>query len=305
LFREKRQELDKMLTMLAYRETKNFLYGSLQLFGGVKESLLKLAEGLLALFPEKYENESDIVSAEYFAERARVEFDFLKEQYPEMAAQVHIRSDIVGLMVSEGDLLIGRKSTFAKDRVEALIQHEVGTHILTYYNGQAQPLKQLYSGMAGYEELQEGLAVLSEYFMDGLDSNRLRILAARVVAIHAMIEGAGFIQTFRYLKDKYNFSAYASFSITTRVYRSGGFTKDAVYLRGLVNLLDYLKKGNNIEPLLIGKISEDYIPIMQELVYRNVLKPIPLKPRYLTMPQTGEKLMKLKEGLTIYNLIKN
>lgn len=305
LFREKRQELDKMLSMLSYRETDNFLYGSLQLFGGVKEGLLKLAEGLLAVLTTKEEEETEVVSAEYFARRAKKEFEYLQQQYPEMAAEVQIRSDIVGLMVSEGNLLIGKNATFAKNRVEALIQHEVGTHVLTYYNGKAQPLKQLYSGVPGYEELQEGLAVLAEYFMDGLNGDRLRILAARVVAIHSMVEGADFIQTFRLLKNKYQFSSYSSFSLTTRVYRSGGFTKDAVYLRGLVSLLDFLKKGNNIEPLLIGKIREDYIPIMQELIYRNVLKPIPLKPRYLTLPQTAGKLEKLKNGLTIYNLIEN
>lgn len=305
LFREKRQELDKMLSMLSYRETENFLYGSLQLFGGVKESLLKVAEGLLAMFTDKIEQEKETVTAEQFARRAQDEFLFLKEQYPEMAAEVQIRSDITGLMVSEGNLLIGKSATFSKNRVEALIQHEVGTHVLTYYNGKAQPLKQLYSGVPGYEELQEGLAVLSEYFMDGLNADRLRTLAARVIAIHSMIEGADFIQTFRLLKDKYHFSAYSSFSLTTRVYRSGGFTKDAVYLKGLISLLNYLKRGNDIEPLLIGKIKEDYIPIMQELIYRNVLKPIPIKPRYLMLPQAEKKIEKLKQGLTIYNLIEN
>lgn len=305
LFRDKRQEMDKMLTMLSDRETINFLYGSLQLFGGVEDKLLKLAEGLLAVYNEASEDEKDLISAEEFAHRADEEILFLKNQLPEMKAEVQIRSDISGLMVSEGNLLIGKKTRIAKDRIEALVQHEVGTHILTYYNGKAQPLQQLYSGVPGYEELQEGLAVLSEFFMGGLNQDRLRTLAARVVAIHAMIEGAGFIETFRLLKDKYNFSSYASFSITTRVFRSGGFTKDAVYLRGLVSLLEYLKQGHELEPLLIGKIRQDYIPIMQELIYRNVLKPIPLKPRYLLDPSVKDKIQKLKEGVTVYKLIDN
>ncbi|CAN5128649.1 flavohemoglobin expression-modulating QEGLA motif protein [soil metagenome] len=305
LFRDKRQEMDKMLTMLADRETPNFLYGSLQLFGGVKDSLLKLAEGLLAVFNEASKEEKEHISAEEFARIAEKEIEFLKDQLPELDAQVQIRSDIVGLMVSEGNLLIGENSNIAKDRIEALIQHEVGTHILTYFNGKAQPLKQLYSGVPGYEELQEGLAVLSEYLMGGLNQDRLRTLAARVVAIHAMIDGAGFIENFRLLKDKYNFSAYSSFTITSRVYRSGGFTKDAVYLRGLVSLLDYLKQGHELEPLLIGKIRQDYIPIMQELIYRKVLKPIPLKPRYLMDPAIEDKMQKLKKGVTVYNLIEN
>ena len=303
LFRDKRQEIDRMLSMLYERETKSFLYGSLQLFGGVSNNLLKLAEGILAAFPESCEEEKEKVSPEEFAEKAEEEIKYLKSQFNGVNAKVQIRKDVTGLMVSEGNLLIGNDASIAKERVEALIQHEVGTHVLTYFNGKAQPLKQLYSGSAGYEELQEGLAVLSEFFVDGLNKDRLRTLAARVVAIHAMIEGAGFLEVFKLLKDKYNFSAYSSFSITTRVYRSGGFTKDAVYLKGLVRLLDHLRNGEEIEPLLIGKIRQDYIPFMQELIYRNVLKPIPIKPRYFHSKSFKKKMKKLKEGLTIYNLL--
>jgi uncharacterized protein (TIGR02421 family) len=305
LFRDKRQEIDRMLTMLSDRETKRFMYGSLQLFGGVSNSLLKLAEGVLAAFPEAGEMEKKIISPEKFAEKAKLEIEFLKEQFSGVHAEVEIRKDITGLMVSDGNLLVGKDTFIARDRVEALIQHEVGTHILTYYNGKAQPLKQLYSGVAGYEELQEGLAVLSEYLVGGLNEERLRTLAARVVAIHLMIDGAEFIDVFRLLKEKYNFSPYSSFSITTRVFRSGGFTKDAVYLRGLVSLLEYLKEGNSIEPLLIGKIRQDYIPFMQELIYRKVLKPVPIKPRYLNDPRVKPKIEKLKKGLTVYNLLEN
>lgn len=305
LFRDKRQEIDRMLSMLGDRETKNFMYGSLQLFGGVHENLLKLAEGILEAFPDSCIEDHELVSTEEFAERAREEILFLKEQFPGVESKVQIRKDITGLMVSEGDLLIGEDAGIARHRVEALIQHEVGTHILTYYNGKAQPLKQLYSGVPGYEELQEGLAVLSEFFVGGLNQDRLRTLAARVVAIHAMIEGCDFIQVFRLLRDEYHFSNYSSFSLTTRVFRSGGFTKDAVYLRGLVSLLDYLKGGKDINPLLIGKIRQDYIPFMQELMHRKVLKPIPIKPKYLLNPDVKPKIERLKKGLTVYNLIDN
>ena len=71
----------------------------------------------------------------------------------------------------------------------ALLQHEIGTHVLTYYNGKGQPFRQLYAGLSGYEALQEGIAVLSEYLVGGLCGNRLRLLAARVVAVRAMLDG--------------------------------------------------------------------------------------------------------------------
>ncbi|NIQ16470.1 MAG: DUF1704 domain-containing protein, partial [Candidatus Dadabacteria bacterium] len=69
-------------------------------------------------------------------------------------------------------------------RVEALLQHEIGTHALTYFNGLSQPFKQLCIGLSGYEELQEGLAVLAEYLVGGLSKPRLRLLAGRVVAVN-------------------------------------------------------------------------------------------------------------------------
>ena len=80
-------------------------------------------------------------------------------------------------MVSNGNLLIGRKAKIPASRVDALVQHEVGTHLLTYFNGRAQPFQMLYTGLAGYEEMQEGIAVLSEYLVDGLSVPRLRLLA--------------------------------------------------------------------------------------------------------------------------------
>lgn len=303
LFRDKRFEIEKMLTMLSSRDTPGFLYNSLLLFGGVDDDLLKVAEAILATVKEPEGKNTNWVSAEEFAEVAREEINYFKQQLPEIEAKVEINPNVIGLMVSQGVLYIGENATIAEDRVEALIQHEVGTHVLTYFNGKAQPLKQLYSGVPGYEELQEGLAVLSEYLVGGLNAARLRKLAARVVAINAMIKKEPFIHTFKMLIEKYNFAAYAAFNVTMRAYRGGGLTKDAVYLKGLIDLLKYLKKGKPLDPLYVGKITEAYLPIVQELQFRNILKPIPLKPRYLSNEVAKEKIKTLQKGVTVFNLI--
>jgi len=118
---------------------------------------------------------------------------------------VEIRDDVVGVLVSHGNLLLNSRQKVAEDRVEALLAHEIGTHILTYFNGQAQPFRQLYAGLPGYEELQEGLAVLAEYLTGGLTGPRLRILAARVLAANMITEGAGFTEVFHELDDTYGF----------------------------------------------------------------------------------------------------
>ena len=307
LFRDKRDELDKMLNMLIERDTPHFKYSSIQVFGAVDDDLFSTAKKLLDKYPSSGINNStqnkDLITAEGFAALAREEIRFLQEQYPELDATVQIRKDIEGLMVSKGQMLIGHAFKTLKSRAEALIQHEVGTHVLTFYNGKAQPLKQLYLGAPGYEDLQEGLAVLAEYLVGGLSAGRLRTLAARVVATHFMLCGADFIETFNLLHKEYGFKATSAFSITTRVFRGGGFTKDAVYLKGLIDVLKYLSTGKALEPLLIGKIRQDYLPFMDELRNREILKEPPLRPRYFSNPESIQKLKELKKGASIFDLI--
>ena len=66
-------------------------------------------------------------------------------------------------MVSNGDvLLIGPEPGCRPARAEALLHHEVGTHVVTHVNGAHQPLQVLAVGLAGHDETQEGLAVLAE-----------------------------------------------------------------------------------------------------------------------------------------------
>jgi len=176
---------------------------------------------------------------------------------------------------------------------------------VTYFNGRAQPFRQLYCGLPGYEALQEGLAVLAEYLVGGLSRPRIRLLAGRVIAAHCLITGASFIETFRELHGTFGFDQRTAFTSTIRIYRGGGLVKDAVYLRGLVKLLKYLERGGELEPLFVGKITTEHIPIIQELQYRHVLKPAPLRPRYMEQPHITEKLTYLKKGLTPLHLVEN
>ena len=160
--------------------------------------------------------------------------------------------------------------------------------------------------LQGYEELQEGLAVLAEYLVGGLSRPRIRLLAGRVIAAHCMITGASFIETFRNITwTTFGFNQRTAFTTTIRIYRGGGLVKDAVYLRGLVKLLKYLERGGELEPLFVGKITTDHIPIIRELQYRHVLKPAPLRPRYMEHPHITEKLTYLRNGLTPLNLVEN
>lgn len=304
LLRDKREELDKQITLVAERNTPAFLHDSIRLYGHIESSLLDRAREILEEIPAPTGSRGRApVGPRAFAARARAEFDYYAARYPSFESEVQIRPDLVGLMVSSGKLLVGRGLALAPDRVEALLQHEVGTHVLTYVNGASQRFLQLARGFAGYDELQEGLGVLAEYLVGGLTPSRMRLLAARVIAVHCRIGGAGFVEAFRRLHDDHGLTARGAFDVATRVYQSGGFTRDIIYLRGLVELVEYLRDGGPLEPLYIGKIAARHLEVVQELRERGVLGPAPLLPRFLERDEAGRRLRALRDGLPVHAMV--
>lgn len=305
LFRQTQDEMDRQITMLSDIGTRRFLPGSLQVFGGVEPSLLELAKDILRRRRDEEESGTK-VSAKEFVQRARSEIRYYRRQMKSLPAQAVIRDDMYsGLMTIGGNLLVGRETMIAAARVDALIQHEIGTHLLTYYNGRAQPLQLLRVGLAGYDALQEGMAVLSEYLVGGLSRGRVRTLAARVVAVSQMTGGAPFTETFQTLVSDYRIDQRLAYTIVLRVYRGGGLTKDAVYLRGLVEILDYVSRGGELDLLCVGKLAADHLPMVRELLLRGVLQKPQLRPRYFDALETAERLDRLRGGRTVLDLIED
>jgi uncharacterized protein (TIGR02421 family) len=306
LFREKRNALDRELTMLSDRGTRSFLYGSMQLFGAVTKELQQAAREILDKTPGRsgLSGRGGSLTPKEFAQRAKAEFAYLREQAEGFCSNVEVTDAVTGLMVSKGHLFVSTESRIPKARAEALIQHEVGTHILTYFNGSQQPFQILAYGLAEYDELQEGLAVLAEYLVGGLSRTRLRLLAGRVVASYAIVDGASFIETFRLLDRTYDFDQRTAYNITMRTYRGGGLVKDAVYFRGLLELMRYIREGGEIIPLLVGKVGRRHVPIIQELKHRHIIKAPAILPRYLREEAALTRLEKVKAGLEPLQLIK-
>ena len=298
LFRAKRDEIARQVTALEDRDTSRFVYGSLQLYGEVAPPLVSAAEELLATIPARAPS-TQSVTARVFAESARAEFDRYRAVYPDFPALIEVRDDISDLMVSFGRLLIPEAAAFRADRVEPLLHHEIGTHVVTYQNGARQPLTLLTVGLPGYDETQEGLAVLAEYLTGGLDPRRLRVLAARVVAIGKMLDGAGFLQIFDSLRNEHRIPARTAWSIAIRVVLGGGSVKDAIYLRGITRILEALADDCSLDVLFVGKLSLDQVPMIQDLLDREVLQPPWVRPRWLDVPGAQERLDKLRGGVSV------
>ncbi len=81
-------------------------------------------------------------------------------------------------------------------------------------------------------------------------------------------------------------------------------TKDAVYLRGLQIILEYIAEGGELGPLFVGKIGADHIPIIRELLWRGVLTEPPLKPRYMARADVLSRLEKLRRGASVLDLVR-
>jgi uncharacterized protein (TIGR02421 family) len=296
LLRAKHHELGLQLAMLRARETVRFRELSEELYGPITIELLEHAGSILTNVAVPGRGDDDCIDASEFALRAELELDRYRGVEPDIGAHVEVRPDVAGVMVSGNVLMVSAAACIHESRIDAILQHEVGTHLLTHINGSFQPLQLLAAGLAGYEETQEGLAVLAEFLVGGLSAFRLRQLAARVVAADQMRADASFGDVFDTQLD-HGFSPRSAFTTTMRAFRCGGFTKDVIYLRGLLELLRHLGDGGDLDILWMGKMSLRELPLVDDLLARGLVAPARLLPRHLSMPGTKERLAMLS-GLT-------
>lgn len=289
LLRAKLRELRLQLEMLRSRGTPRFASLSEDLYGSADRLLVLQAESILAQTTAPARSNEKCVDAVQFADLAERELAYYRALEPDIGVHVEVRPDVAGVMVSGDALLVSSATCVRSSRVHALLQHEVGTHLLTHVNGTFQPMRLLATGLAGYEETQEGLAVLAEFLVGGLSTYRLRQLAARVIATNEMVSGACFRDVHADLVS-HGFSPYSAFTTTMRVFRSGGLTKDAIYLRGIQRLIGYLNAGGTLDLLWLGKLALGELSQVEELVKRGALAPARLVPRYVDDPATSIQL---------------
>jgi hypothetical protein len=88
----------------------------------------------------------------------------------------------------------------------------------------------------------------------------------------------------------YGLPAGSAYTVAMRVYRAGGFTKDAIYLRGLLALLEHVAGGGSLDLLFLGKFSLEDLPLVEDLAQRGLLVPAKITPRYLADPAAGDRL---------------
>jgi hypothetical protein len=123
-----------------------------------------------------------------------------------------------------------------------------------------------------------------------------------VVVVDAMIEGAQFIEAFRLLRDQ-GFGSRMAFNVAARVYRSGGLSKDAIYLRGFRQILDLLAAGSDLAPFWYGKIAARHVPVIEELAARGLLQPPRSLPMFLARPEAQARIAAMRTAPSLSQLI--
>lgn len=293
LLAEKRQELDHQLTMLATRNTAAFRAASLLHYGTVGSPLLADARAILAR-PRPRKASGETIDAAQVAAAARDLVEGYQAADPRFDAAIEVRDDVASLLVSGRKLMIASNTTMLRSRLDALLAHEVSVHLLTHFNGAAQGLTVFRTGLANYEGVQEGLGVFAEWAVGGLSAARIRLLAGRVVAVDAMLDGAGFVDVYRALVNDHHVRRKPAFDIATRVFRSGGFAKDMIYLKGFQQVVAMVAAGASLDPFWIGKIARNHVEAIEELIQRNLVQPPVFRPEFLQREAVAKRIARLR-----------
>jgi hypothetical protein len=106
------------------------------------------------------------------------------------------------------------------------------------------------------------------------------------------------------LHDDHRMAPRSAFMTTLRVFRGGGLTKDAIYLRGFKELLAYLADGHDLAPLYVGKIALAHVPLVQELRRRGIVGPPAILPSVLDDADANLRLERCREG-DLLELVEN
>lgn len=265
------------IDMLSTLGTDKFLYNSLRYFGRPSKKDLQNAQYLLHLPAIASEPKR---SPSLTVDSAISSFKDALEDYG-FDCKIELNNKVISqVMVLNSRKLIQFRpdAKFTRPEINALIEHEIGVHMVTTMNSSQQDLKIFNLGLPVNTKTQEGVAILSEYLSGNISMKRLKKLALRVVVVDMMCSGASFIDCYKYLMDNHLDSPNEAFSLVTRIYRGGGFTKDYLYLSGFVQILRFWEKENTLDPLLIGKTSIEFYNVISEMIEREMVE----RPQYIT-----------------------
>lgn len=257
----------------------------LQRFGAVSDEYLKQATNIVDTVIKKWGTESaflaqaegELLSKEQVANITR---DYIQKNGLEGKVKIRFVEGQVSPCSMSGDVISFRLPIAQRAlRLEGTLNHEIGTHYFRRINEEKQPWVHEHPkfGLHPHIETEEGLAALHSLLL--LEHKNAWFDALYYVAVYNANQ-MSFSELYQYLK-KYIDDRNRRWNITLRAKRGisdtskpGAIAKDQVYLRGMVQVLQWLEKNDyNPAPLyygkiaiedldLVGKINPNYSPII-------------------------------------------
>lgn len=281
LFQNKQQELSNKIRLLEAIDEEEFTDISIALFGRPSQEDLINCENYLKNLQKEGVFEPSLETL-FSAEEAKIEFEKIFAKYNLNNWKVSLKENLVADCVAgkNNRLFVKSKTLFSKKRIEALIVHEIETHILTAENGKNQPYEIFNRGLANYLITQEGLAVYNVEKELNEPFNKNYKIFANVIAIHKGLQSS-FVEIFKKLSAlglsqatafRAALKAKRGFSDTGR---KGAFTKDYIYYQGYFEIKNFVNNGGNIEDLYLGKLNLQDLKIIKGIPGVNKAKLLP------------------------------
>jgi len=273
------------IDMLGSLGTTKFLYSSLRYFGRPSKKDLQNANYILHLPQIAGEpNRQPTLNVDHAIatfKEALIDYGF--DSKIELSKKVISK---VMVLNSKKKIQFKPDAKFTRTEINALVEHEMGVHMVTTMNSSHQKLKLFNIGLPVNTKTQEGLAILAEYLSGNITISRLKKLALRVIVVDMMCNGANYMECFNFLYPNHLADSDDAFSVVARIFRGGGFTKDYLYLSGFVEILRFWEKENDLSPLLVGKTSFNFYNTLEEMIERDMI----LKPQFITKSFLEPKL---------------
>ena len=297
--KKKINDVDSGVTLLKHCGTKKFFQQSVKIYGRPKEKLrdgkstpLDLAEHLRSVLNSQSKTTGSLFAGTLFSSEdiQKIIRKRVRKVFGDNSPAVIVADNISAKATASSRRIRIRKGVkFSNKDVDQLMNHEALVHVATTFNGRSQKMMRVLGANYGaVTKTQEGLAVFSEFITGCIDVKRMNRVLDRVLAIQMAIDGADFIEVYRFFLKRAGKKNQA-FEDARRVFRggvlSGGapFTKDIVYLDGLVRVHNFFRsailRGNKdaIEILFSGKIDLDDIPILLQMREDGLIQ----KPKFL------------------------
>lgn len=297
-------KLESSAMMVASRGTSDFHKYSVEVYGSPKDEVTFCKGSTLDLanhFDELFVGIKNIdlgappdacILASFLAEQMR---EAVTGMFGDLAPEVVMDETLASnALAGRRRISIRPTACFTDNDIQQLIEHEAYIHVATSINGKLQPhIKILGEGHAGTTKTQEGLAVFAEFITGTIDLDRVRRLSDRVIAIQMAMDGANFIDVYKYFLSITD-NPGQSFENAKRVFRGGlmeggaPFTKDLVYLHGLIDVHSFLKvavsqgKIDYLDLLFCGKLDIEDLPALKEMSEMGLVDKAKFYPKWMS-----------------------